>query len=137
MSYCTSAYSSLVVIKTCAVESMSPQPPPPPTHWTFLMVWERPLTKEELYYQVVVFDRYGGEESTAQKGLLRPEKSGNLRRSQRLATRHACAEESLRRMVVGTGRLYPTQTGDNSRDDASSSEVDFSGCRPISSTCRI
>ena len=49
-----------------------------------LMVWERPLTNEEPYYQVAVFDGYDGEESTAQKGLLRPEKGRKLRRSQRL-----------------------------------------------------
>ena len=30
------------------------------------------------------------------------------------ATRHARAEENRRRMVVGTGRLCPTQTDENS-----------------------
>ena len=48
------------------------------------------------------------------KSLLRPEKGGKLRRSQRLATRHERTEESRRRMVVGTRCLYPTQTGENS-----------------------
>ena len=33
---------------------------------------------------------------------------------QHLAARFTHAEESRRTMVVGTGRLYPTQTGENS-----------------------
>ena len=66
----------------------------------FFIVWKRPLTNEELYYKVAVFNRYdnNGEESTptAQKGLLRPEKGGKLRRSQCLETRHACSTSALR-----------------------------------------
>ena len=82
------------------------------------MVWKRPLTNEEPYYQVAVFDHYdyNCEESIykAQKDLLRPDNGGKLQRGQSLATHHARAEESRRRMVVGTGRLCPTQTSEKS-----------------------
>ena len=44
------------------------------------MVWKRPLTDEELYYQVAVFDRYdyNGEESTPkdQKVYFDPKRVG-------------------------------------------------------------
>ena len=49
-----------------------------------------------------------------EEGLLRSEKGVELRRCRCLATRHARAAEIRRRMVVGTGRLYPTQTGETS-----------------------
>ena len=86
MSYCTSPYSSL--IKNRAAESTSPQ-----THRTSFN---------------------GTEEKTTRKGPLRPENYSKLRRSERLATRHARPEETHRRKVVGIGRLYHSQTGDTS-----------------------
>ena len=85
VSYCMSPYSSLV--------NKSTKPTSPPTYRTYFNFTE---------------------ESKTSKGLLRPEKGGKLRRNQRLATRHARADETRRRMVVGTGRLCPTQTGENS-----------------------
>ena len=90
MFYCTSAYSSSLV-KNRAAESTSP---PQTTHRT----------------------SFNGtnEEETTQKRLFRPDKGSQLRWSLCFATGHACAEENRRRMVVGTGRLYPTQTSETS-----------------------
>ena len=51
------------------------------------------------------------ERTTTEGGLLRPDKGRQLRWSRYFATRHAHATKNGRRMVVGTGRLYPIQTG--------------------------
>ena len=54
------------------------------------------------------------ERTTTEVGLLRSYKGRQLRWSRCLATRHARAAENGRRIVVGTGRLYSTQTGETS-----------------------
>ena len=88
MSWCTSAYSSSLVKKRAA-ESTSP----PSTH--------RNSFNDTKQY-------------TTEGGLLRSDKGRQLRWSRSLATRHARAAKNGCRMVVGTGRLYPTQTGETS-----------------------
>ena len=75
--------------------------------------------------------------TTTEGGLLRSNKGRQLRWSRCLATRHARAEENRRRMVVGTGRLYLTQTGETSFQETtrhrgwSTSAVARRSCRPV------
>ena len=93
VSYCTSAYSSFVVIRTCAAESTSPPSTSPPsthrknvngveapTHGRGTVLPSRRIRPLRLQWR--------GVNTQRSKGLLRSEKGGMLRRNQRLPTRH-------------------------------------------------
>ena len=97
------------------------------------MSLSRPLTDKELYYQIVVYDRYFDPREhgvvtrqSPQKHLLRCQTSGKLRRSRRGRPKKSFSDGCQNKTLTSYTNLLEL----DSRDAASSWEVETSSGRP-------